>query len=110
MTSYIQIGNNINYVNAGSTTIKAGDVVPMGKTRIAVADCQMEPGELGSLALTGVWDFPADTSAPIEFGAEVFWDNEGKKIKASKSSAEIPAGICVLAKASSAATVRVRIN
>lgn len=110
MAIYVQVGDRIDYRNETETTIKCGDVVAMGENRIAVADCQIEPGELGTLALTGVWDFPADTSAAIEFGATVYWDDTTKKIKATKSASEVPAGICVLKKETSGAVVRVRIN
>ena len=108
MATYIQIGDRIDYKNATGTAIKAGDVVALGTNRIAVADCQIEPGELGTLALTGVWEFPADNSAAIEFGAIAYWDAAGKKMKASKSGSEIPAGICVLKKESAGTTVRIR--
>ena len=92
------------------TTIKAGDVVALGTNRIAVADCQIEPGELGTLALTGVWEFPADNSAAIEFGAIAYWDASAKKMKASKSGSEIPAGICILKKESAGTVVRIRLQ
>lgn len=85
-------------------------MVALGTNRIAVADCQIEPGELGTLALTGVWEFPADNSAAIEFGAIAYWDAAGKKMKASKSGSEIPAGICVLKKESAGTTVRIRLQ
>lgn len=110
MATYIQIGDRIDYKNATGTAIKAGDVVALGTNRIAVADCQIEPGELGTLALTGVWEFPADNSAAIEFGAIAYWDAAGKKMKAAKSGSEIPAGICVLKKESAGTTVRIRLQ
>ncbi len=62
MATYIQIGDRIDYKNATGTTIKAGDVVALGTNRIAVADCQIEPGELGTLALTGVGSFRQTTA------------------------------------------------
>ena len=64
----------------------------------------------GTLALTGVWEFPADTSAAIEFGALAYWDATSKTMKAAQSASEIPAGICVQKKESSGATVLVRLQ
>lgn len=54
MAVYIQKGDRIDYKNDTAAVIKSGDVVVMGTNRIAVADCQIEVGALGALALTGV--------------------------------------------------------
>lgn len=110
MAVYIQKGDRIDYKNDTEAVIKSGDVVVMGTNRIAVADCQIEVGAVGALALTGVWEFPADTSAAIEFGAIAYWDDSSKTMKATKSASEIPAGICVKKKESSGATVQVRLQ
>ena len=110
MAVYIQKGDRIDYKNDTSAVIKSGDVVALGTNRIAVADCQIEVGAVGTLALTGVWEFPADTSAAIEFGALAYWDATNKKMKAAQSASEIPAGICVQKKESSGATVLVRLQ
>ena len=91
MAVYIQKGDRIDYKNDTEAVIKSGDVVVMGTNRIAVADCQIEVGAVGALALTGVWEFPADTSAAIEFGAIAYWDDSSKTMKATKSASEIPA-------------------
>ena len=110
MAVYIQKGDRIDFKNDTEAVIKSGDVVAMGANRIAVADCQIEVGAVGTLALTGVWEFPADTSAAIEFGAIAYWDASSKTMKATKSASEIPAGICVKKKESSTATVLVRLQ
>ena len=110
MAVYIQKGDRIDYKNDTEAVIKSGDVVAMGANRIAVADCQIEVGAVGTLALTGVWEFPADTSAAIEFGAIAYWDVSSKTMKATMNASEIPAGICVKKKESSAATVLVRLQ
>ena len=110
MAVYIQKGDRIDFKNDTEAVIKSGDVVAMGANRIAVADCQIEVGAVGTLALTGVWEFPADTSAAIEFGAIAYWDASSKTMKAAKSASEFPAGICVKKKESSAATVLVRLQ
>ena len=62
MAVYIQKGDRIDYKNDTEVVIKSGDVVVMGANRIAVADCQIEVGAVGALALTGVWEFPAGIS------------------------------------------------
>lgn len=110
MAVYIQKGDRIDYKNETEAVIKSGDVVALGTNRIAVADCQIEVGAVGTLALTGVWEFPADTSAAIEFGALAYWDATSKTMKAAQSASEIPAGICVHKKESSGATVLVRLQ
>ncbi len=110
MATYIQKGDRIDYKNATSAAIEAGDVVALGTNRIAVADCKIDIGEVGTLALTGVWEFPADTSAAIEFGAIAYWDAASKTMKATKSASEIPAGICVLKKESASSAVLVRLQ
>lgn len=110
MAVYIQKGDRIDYKNDTDAVIKSGDVVAMGTNRIAVADCQIEVGAVGTLALTGVWEFPADTSAAIEFGAIAYWDASSKTMKAAQSASEIPAGICVQKKETAGATVWVKLQ
>lgn len=110
MATYIQKGDRIDYQNTTGQLIQPGDVVVLGTTRIAVADCLIPAEGVGALAMTGVWEFPADTSAAMEFGSLVYWDPSAKVMKASKTSSEIPAGICVEKKESAGAAVLVRLQ
>lgn len=76
-TNYIQEGNVIQFVNAGSA-ISAGDVVVVGDNGdavlgVALVDIAATTG-VGSVQLEGVFDLPKVDAAVIVQGEYVIWD------------------------------------
>lgn len=55
--TYLQIGDALNYVNAGGATIVSGTMVRVG-AMLGVAVADIAVGATGVLALTGVWELP----------------------------------------------------
>ena len=108
MATYIQKGNRIDYQNEGETPILSGDVA-FGTTRIGVAEAVILPGEMGSVALTGVFEMPADNSQEMAVGAQVYWVTAQKKVSTTQEG-NVPAGMVVAKKASSGTTALVRLG
>lgn len=79
--SYIQPGDNLNYVNATETVIAAGSLVVMGEVT-GVAATTIEPSETGVIATRGVFEFEKD-GTDITAGAAVYYDTENEKATAN---------------------------
>lgn len=85
---YVQVGENLDYLNETSDTIKAGDLVKM-ETRVGVAACDILPGEIGAVCTRGIYKMPKTGNAEIKMGALVYYDNTGIT---GTASSNIPAG------------------
>ncbi|MGP7817765.1 DUF2190 family protein [Niallia sp. 01092] len=105
-TSYVQRGESIDFINSGSTLIKANDVVPL-TTRIGIAGCDIPVGAVGSVNVIGVYDIPAVTTEAFAAGQTVYWKNNALT---TDSVDAVNAGWVVEAKASSKAIARVKIG
>ena len=105
MTKFIQDGAVIDYVAAEDIAYR--DVVPM-TSRIGVACEDIASGSIGAVALTGVFEMPCVTTA-IAAGDAVYWDKTNKKITGTAGE-NVPAGMCVAAKATTVTTIQVRIG
>jgi predicted RecA/RadA family phage recombinase len=106
---FVQEGNAIDYtpgsdVAAGAVVVQ-GDLVGIARTPIAA-------NMPGSLAVTGVFDFPKATGAGsgIAAGAIVYWDAAEAKAKTDdETGANKRLGKTVKAAADADTTVRVRL-
>lgn len=107
---FIHDGNGIDYtpgsdLAAGSVVVQ-GDLVGITKRDIAT-------GQLGTLEVTGVYDFPKVTGAGtgIAAGVKVYWDVADTEAKADdESGANKLLGKTVAAAGDDDATVRVRLD
>lgn len=106
--NYWQRGESLDYTNSGSAKIEAGTVIVFG-TRIGVAGCDILPGEIGSLHVEGVFEFPLAASTAVTAGAAVYWDATNSVITTTSTNNTL-AGYAVKAAASGDATVLVKIN
>lgn len=103
MANYWQRGESLDYMNSGNTKIEAGAVITYG-ARIGVAGCDIEPGEMGSIHVEGVFEMPKGSGA-ITAGAEVFWTGTAIAI-----SGDTKAGYAAQAAAAGDTVVLVKIN
>lgn len=69
---YVQKGEVINYLNAGSA-IAAGSVVVMGHI-IGVALVAIANGATGAVAVEGVWTVPKVSAAVFAVGEKLIYD------------------------------------
>ena len=83
---FLQVGDTINYSNAGSA-IAAGDVVVMGHTiGIALTDIAATSGT-GAVAVEGVFSgVPKVTAAVFAQGEKLIWDVSAGKFDDSAAS------------------------
>ena len=107
MAEYSQRGEALDYTNAGSAKIEAGDVIVLG-TKIGVAGCGIAVGAAGSVYVEGVYKFAKATDA-ITIGAAVYWDATNENITTT-STGNTLAGYAAAAAASADTTVLVKIN
>lgn len=107
MTTYVQNGKVIDYVNPGSTDIKYGDVIP-GTDRIFIAAEDITVGDVGGIDSEGVFEFDAIDTVAFTLGQKIYWDNTAKKIT-DVTAGNIPAGVVIEPKDSSGTKCKVKI-
>jgi len=103
-------GDSIDYTPGAD--VAAGNVVVQGEL-VGVAKLDIKTGQLGALALSGVFDFPKATGAAtaIVAGAKVYWDEGDAQAKEDDEvGANKLIGKTVAAATDNDATVRVRLN
>ena len=103
---YVQRGDAIDYIPEAD--VAAGDVVQLGKL-VGVAKLDIKAGELGALALCGVYEI-ATNGAAIEAGAVVFVDPATGKVCAESASGAVKFGHAVAAAAATDTLVLVRLE
>ena len=76
----------VPYVNSGSDVALAGTGVQVGDAIFGVLETNLQPGETGVLAMTGIWTLPIATSTTADAGDIAYWDKSGGKVLASGAS------------------------
>ena len=74
--TYWQRGESLDFVNAESTVIEANTIMDLG-TRIGVVGTDVNPGEKGSIHVTGVYEIQKTGTGKIEMGTAVYFDGTG---------------------------------
>ena len=74
--SFWQRGESLDYKNGTGAVIEANTVIDL-TTRIGVAGTTINPGEVGSLHVTGVYQLPKTGKTEIAMGAAVTFDGTG---------------------------------
>jgi len=105
---YVYEGKSIDYIP--SAAVAVGDVVVQGDL-VGVASRPIAADALGSLAVSGVFDFAkaTGTSTAIAAGTKVYWDATNKVATATASTNKY-IGKVVKAAVDTDATVRVRLE
>lgn len=60
--AYWQRGETLDYKNTGSSVIEANTIIVFG-SKIGIAGMEINPGETGSLHISGTFEFPKATGA-----------------------------------------------
>lgn len=105
--AYWQRGETLDYKNTGSSVIEANTIIVFG-SKIGIAGMEINPGETGSLHISGTFEFPKTTGA-IAAGADVYFDKTAGNITTTADS-NTKAGFTVAAAAESDTKVLVKIN
>ncbi len=110
IAEYVQEGSAVDFVPAAD--VAAGDVVVVGEL-VGVTKRSHKAGELGALAVVGVFDFPKATGvgSAIPAGAKLYWDVAEAVAKTdSEAGANKYLGKSVKAAADADAVVRARLS
>ncbi|CVK18468.1 DUF2190 family protein [Sporomusa sphaeroides] len=106
---YQQNGDIIDYYNAGTETITAGQVVSL-TTRIGFAVADIAPGSVGGVAVKGVFaDVPAVTTVAFGAGDVLYWDGTASKLTKTATDNIPIGGWCLSAKLQAATTATVKL-
>lgn len=75
--TYWQRGETIDFKNETGAKIEANTIITLG-SRVGIAGTDINPGEVGSLHVTGVFKMEKVAEEEIEAGTEVYLDSDGK--------------------------------
>jgi predicted RecA/RadA family phage recombinase len=108
MATFIQDGDSLDYTPGAD--VAAGAVVVQGDL-VGVAKRPIPANTLGSLAVSGVFDFPKASGASTAIGAgvNVYW-NAGTQVATTTASGNKLLGKTVRAAADGDTLVRVRLS
>lgn len=102
--AYWQRGESLDYKNSGVAVIEANTIIDLG-TRIGVAGTSIDPGETGSIHVTGVYEIEKTSTAEIDMGAAVYFDGTGITADAGGT----PAGYAAAAAEADATVILVKL-
>jgi len=102
--NYVQKGENIDFT--ATSDIGYLDVVPL-TTRIGIALEEIKAGQVGTVAVSEVYELPAVTNAAFVVGDALYWNGTAVTKTATDNT---PAGWAIAPKVSSGATALVRIG
>ena len=103
---YVQRGESIDFTPTAD--VAAGDIIKVGSL-VGVAKLDIKAGELGALALCGVYEIATNGTA-IEAGAVVSVDPGTGKVCAADASGAVKFGHAGAAAAAADALVHVRLE
>ena len=103
---YVQRGDAIDHVPLED--VASGDVVVLGNL-VGVAKLDIKTGELGALALTGVYEVEKATGVAFAVGMEVAWDAANRKAVAAGTSGSVKMGHAVALASAVETTMFVRL-
>jgi len=104
---FIQRGDAIDYTPLAD--VAAGDVVILSGKLAGVAKLDIKAGELGALALTGVYEVTKGTGVAFAAGMEVGWNASDRQAVAAGASGSVKIGHAVSLSGASDQTVLVRL-
>ena len=107
---FIQDGKSIDYTPGAE--VAAGDVVVQGDL-LGIAKLDIAAGQLGALAVMGVFDVPKATGegTDIAVGAKLYWNAaDNRAEKTDGSGAHKTLGKAVRSALTTDATVRIRLE
>lgn len=112
--AYWQRGEALDYMNTATKKIEAGDVLTLGN-RIGVAGTDIEPGALGSVHVTGVYEFTKKDTAELTMGMTVYLAADGITASAAEGDGDdmvhhVQAGFVAATSPAKTTKVHVKIN
>ena len=105
--TFVQDGEYIDYIP--DADVPVGSVIVQNKL-VAVAHRELKAGELGSLAVGGVFDFPKEVGFGGDgfgFGAKAYWNPVDNVARWDMGAPNVTLGKVVRAASDADATVRI---
>ena len=106
--AYWQRGETIDFKNETSAVIEENTVVLIGN-RIGITGMRIDPGEMGDLHVTGVFEFPKKTGEEVSLGSDVYFNQE-EGYMTGTADGNTKAGFAAAAADADSVTVLVKIN
>jgi predicted RecA/RadA family phage recombinase len=103
---FVSDGKYIDHTPAGA--LASGDVVVQGDL-VGVVERPLAAGELGALAVDGVFDFAKNTGVAYTAGTILYWD-DAANVVTTTAAGNKQIGKVARAAASADTTVRVRLS
>ena len=103
---YVQRGDAIDHTPMAD--VAAGDMVVLGKL-VGVAKLDIKAGELGALALAGVYEVTKNSGVAFAAGMEVGWNPTDRKAVAAGAAGSVKIGHAVALTGASDPTAFVRL-
>lgn len=104
---YVQRGDAIDHTPEAD--VAAGDIVVLADKLVGVAKLDIKAGELGALALTGIYEVSKTSGTAFAAGAEVGWNPTTKQAVAAGTSSSVKLGHAVALAAAGDTLVYVRL-
>lgn len=104
--TYLQRGESLDYLNSTKKAIEAGTIIPL-VSRIGVAGTTIEPGEIGSVHVTGVFEVTKNDTTEMSMGTLVHFDGAG--MTATSTADTVPAGYAAAAATAADTTMMVKL-
>lgn len=104
---YVQRGDAIDHTPMAD--VAAGDVVVLANKLVGVAKLDIKAGDLGALALTGVYEVAKATGTAFAVGTEVGWNPTTRQAVAAGASGSVKLGHAVALAGASDTLVYVRV-
>jgi len=105
---YVQRGDAIDHTPVAD--VAAGDLIVLAEKLVGVAKLDIKAGELGALALTGVYETTKASGVVFAKGAEVGWNPVAKEAVAAGTSGSFRIGHAVADAGASDIFVVVRLQ
>nr|DAJ08298.1 MAG TPA: protein of unknown function DUF2190 [Caudoviricetes sp.] len=103
--TYFQRGESLDYANVTTDKIEAFSVITL-VSRIGIAGDDIEPGEIGAVAVSGVFEIPKADETEIPMGTLVYYDGTGITSTATDNT---PAGYAAANAAASDSSMIVKL-
>ena len=104
-----QTGDIVDFLNTGTETITAGQVVPL-VSRVGFAVADIAPNDVGGVAVRGVFsDVPADNTVAFAAGDALYWDDTNQKLTKTATDNVPTGGWCAIAKAQTGTTAVIKL-
>lgn len=104
--TYWQRGESLDFKNNFGSKIEANTVIAL-ENHIGIAAMDIMPGEIGSVHVTGVYEFNKVDGLAVAMGTQVYFSNEGITLSSENN---VPVGFAAADSPAESLKILVKIN